>query len=440
MRDSLHDSGSTQADGASSQPFAVKATGEARSFDIVIVGAGAAGLATAIFTRRLNPSRSVLLLDGAARPGAKILVSGGSRCNVTNVAVSERDFAGGRPPVIRRILRAFSPSDTIAWFASLGVPLHEEAHGKLFPDTNRSRDVLDALLREADASGVVLKAGSRVNHLANDTGRFTLDTAHGPIDTAVVVMATGGLSLPKTGSDGGGLEIVRQLGHTIVPTTPALVPLTSADDQMHEALSGVAQEVDIAVWIDGAIAERVRGALLWTHFGVSGPAVLDVSRHWLRARLEQRDARLTVNFAPGESFDSVDRTWTSLAEERPRASLHSTLSRVIPASVATAALQQLGLDAATALTDLSRTSRRRLTHALVEWPLSVTGSRGYNYAEATAGGVALDEIDPGTMASRRCPGLYLIGEMLDVDGRIGGFNFQWAWSSARVAARALASG
>jgi len=416
----------------------VKPTGETQSCDIAIVGAGAAGLATAIFIRRLNPSRSVLLLDGAARPGAKILVSGGSRCNVTNVAVSERDFAGGRPPIIRRILRAFSPADTVAWFTSLGVPLHEEAHGKLFPDSNRSRDVLAALLREADASGVVLEAPSRVNRVAPANGRFTLETVRGTLDAGVVVMATGGLSLPKTGSDGGGLEIARRLGHTIVPTTPALVPLTSADDQIHEALTGVAQDVDIAAWIDGGIAERIRGALLWTHFGVSGPAVLDVSRHWLRARLEQRDARLTINFAPGESFDSLDRTWTQQAEERPRASLHSTLARMIPASVATAVLRQLGVDAATALTDLSRTSRRRLTHALVEWPLSVTGSRGYNYAEATAGGVALDEIDPATMASRRCPGLYLVGEMLDVDGRIGGFNFQWAWSSARVAARALA--
>ena len=403
------------------------------------MGAGAAGLATAIFTRRLNPSHSVLLLDGAARPGAKILVSGGSRCNVTNVAVSERDFAGGKPTIVRRILRAFSPADTVAWFASLGVRLHEETHGKLFPDSNRSRDVLDALLREAEASGVVLRAGSRVSGMARDNDKFTLDTARGPLDAGVVVMATGGLSLPKTGSDGGGLEMARRLGHTIVPMTPALVPLTSGDDQpVHEALSGVAQDVEIALWIDGAIAERFRGALLWTHFGVSGPVVLDVSRHWLRARLERRDASITVNFAPGQSFESVDRIWTSLAEQRPRVSLHGALADMIPASVATAVLQQLGLDAATELTEFSRPSRRRLTHALVEWAVSVTGSRGYNYAEATAGGVALDEIDPGTMASRRCPGLYLVGEMLDVDGRIGGFNFQWAWASARVAALALA--
>jgi predicted Rossmann fold flavoprotein len=416
----------------------VQSTFETASFDVVIVGAGAAGLATAIFARRLNPSRSVLLLDSAARPGAKILVSGGSRCNVTNVAVSERDFSGGKPTIIRRILRAFSAADAVAWFASLGVPLHEEAHGKLFPDTNRSRDVLDALLREANAAGVVLRTASRVDQVAPDGGRFTLTATGGPIDAGAVVMATGGLSLPKTGSDGKGLDLARHMGHTIVPTTPALVPLTSGGDPMHEALTGVAQDVDIALWIDGAIAGRFHGALLWTHFGVSGPVILDVSRHWLRARLEQRDARLTISFAPGESFDSIDRTWTLLAEERPRASLHSTLAQMIPASVAAAVLEQLGLEAATALADFPRTSRRRLAHALAEWPLSVTGSRGYNYAEATAGGVALDEIDPGTMASRRCPGLYLVGEMLDVDGRIGGFNFQWAWSTARVAALALA--
>jgi predicted Rossmann fold flavoprotein len=417
----------------------VQPTAETASFDIAVVGAGAAGLATAIFTRRLLPSQSVLLLDGAARPGAKILVSGGSRCNVTNVAVSERDFAGGKPTIVRRILRAFSPADTVAWFASLGVRLHEEAHGKIFPDSNRSRDVLDALLREAEASGVVLRAGSRVTGVARDTDRFTLDTARGPLDAGVVVMATGGLSLPKTGSDGGGLEMARRLGHAIVPTTPALVPLTSGDDQpVHKSLTGVAQDVEIALWIDGAIAERFRGALLWTHFGISGPVVLDISRHWLRARLEQRDARITVSFAPGQSFESVDRTWASLADQRPRVSVHGALSDMIPASVATAVLHQLGLDPATALTEFPRPSRRRLTHALVEWPVSVTGSRGYNYAEATAGGVALDEIDPGTMGSRRCQGLYLVGEMLDVDGRIGGFNFQWAWASARVAALALA--
>ena len=415
------------------------ATANAASIDIAIVGAGAAGLATAIFTRRLNPSRSVLLLDGAARPGAKILVSGGSRCNVTNVAVTERDFAGGKASIVRRVLRALSPAETIAWFASIGVPLHEEAHGKLFPDSNRSRDVIDALLREVHASGVDLQVGARVRGVTQEDGRFRLDTSRGPIDADTVVLATGGQSLPKTGSDGAGLEMARRLGHTIVPTTPSLVPLTASDDEpLHQTLSGVAHDVELALWIDGRVARRIRGAMLWTHFGISGPAVLDASRYWLRAQLEEHDARLTVSFSPDESFDDVDARWAAFARSRPRASVQSVLADMIPASAATAVLEQLNLDPTAALTNLSRLARRRLSHALVEWPVPVTGSRGYNYAEATAGGVALDEIDPGTMASRRCPGLYVVGEMLDVDGRIGGFNFQWAWSSARVAARALA--
>jgi predicted Rossmann fold flavoprotein len=163
-----------------------------------------------------------------------------------------------------------------------------------------------------------------------------------------------------------------------------------------------------------------------------------MSRHWLRARLEERSSRVTLSLLPGESFESVDREWASLPAIKPRASVQGRLAELVPASVATALLQRLAIVPSMPVAELSRNDRRRLIHALVEWPLHVDGNRGYNYAEATAGGVALDEIDPATMASRRCPGLYLVGEMLDVDGRIGGFNFQWAWSSARVAARALA--
>ena len=409
-----------------------------QQFDVAVVGAGAAGLATAIFIRRLNPSRSVVLLDSSTKPGAKILVSGGSRCNVTNAAVSERDFSGGKPAIVRRILRALPPDEVIAWFGSLGVPMHEEAHGKIFPNSNRARDVLNALLEEAAASGVVLKPATRVERITTD-GLFALHMTRDRIHSAAAVMATGGLSLPKTGSDGGGLDIARQLGHTIVPTTPALVPLTSAEDQpLHHALTGVAHEAELALWIDRRIALRLRGSLLWTHFGFSGPVVLDMSRHWLRARLEERSSRVTLSLLPGESFESLDREWASLPAIKPRASVHGRLAELVPASVATALLQRLAIEPSLSVADLTRNDRRRLIHALVEWPLHVDGDRGYNYAEATAGGVALDEIDPATMASRKCPGLYLVGEMLDVDGRIGGFNFQWAWSSARVAARALA--
>lgn len=379
------------------------------------------------------------MLDSAARPGAKILVSGGSRCNVTNVEVSERDFNGGPPAIIRRVLKAFPPADVIAWFGSLGVPLHEEAHGKMFPDSHRSRDVLNALLEECRASGVDLQTAVRVEHITCGPP-FTLDTSRHQIRAQTVVMATGGLSLPKTGSDGHGLSIVEALGHTIVPTTPALVPLITDDDRsVLQSLTGVSHEAELALWNDGSLARRLRGSLLWTHFGLSGPVVLDMSRHWLRAQLENRRVRVTVNLSGGEPFEALDADLTTRASARARASVQSLVAEMMPAALAAVVLARLGIDGNSRMANLPRADRRRLVHAAAECPASITGSRGYNYAEATAGGVPLDEIDSTTMQSRCCPGLYLVGEMLDVDGRIGGFNFQWAWSTARVAARALAS-
>ena len=187
------------------------------------------------------------------------------------------------------------------------------------------------------------------------------------------------------------------------------------------------------------IQVRLTGALLWTHFGVSGPVAMNASRHWLRARLEGRRVSITINLRPGRSFESVDAEWQRLASASPKASVQATLATMVAASVAAAILRHLGIDGTLPLAHLGRDDRRRLSRALVEWPLPVVDSRGYNFAEATAGGVTLTEIDPATMESRVCPGLYCVGEIVDVDGRIGGFNFQWAWSSGFVAGRALAN-
>ena len=409
--------------------------------DVVIVGAGAAGLATAIFTKERNPLARVLLLDGARHPGAKILVSGGSRCNVTNTVVTEADFNGGRPGIIRSVLRALPVEATVAFFRRIGVPLHEEPGGKLFPDFERSRDVLDALLRETARVGAELRAGHRVIDVTRDGDLFRVVTSQGEIVTRAVVLATGGLSLPKTGSDGWGYGIAQRFGHTIVPTTPALVPLVldeAPGRAVHQALSGVAQPVRLDVRVDGAIATRIAGSLLWTHFGVSGPAVLDASRHWLRARLEGRTVEVTASLCPAETFESIERAFVSLARARPRLTLQTAVAERVPASVASAVLRAIDLGAGETLAGLTRDRRRALLHALLTWPLPIRDSRGYNYAEVTAGGVALPEIHAASMASRVCPGLYLVGEILDVDGRIGGFNFQWAWSSARAAGAALA--
>ncbi len=405
---------------------------------IAIVGAGAAGLATAIFAARRGAKGPIVLFDGAARPGAKILVSGGSRCNVTNATVTEGDFSGAPPHLLRRVLKAYGVDETVAFFREIGVALHEEEHGKLFPDANRSRVVLQALLDEAAARGVAMRAGERVEGVSAAGGGFVVRTAREEVTAAQVVLATGGLSLPKSGSDGHGLRLAEALGHSVVPTTPALVPLVLAGS-FHVPLSGVAHEVEVAVRAGGRTMARRRGSLLWTHFGVSGPVVLDVSRAWLRARLEGLEAVVEVSLLPGHDFAAVEGELVRLSAASPRSTLPRLLSRWLPGAVADAVARDAGV-AETPVGRLRREERRALVHGLVSRPLPVVDSRGYDFAEATAGGVPLAEVDARTMESRRQAGLFLVGEMLDVDGRIGGFNFQWAWSSAWVAAGGLARG
>ena len=399
------------------------------SRDVVIVGAGAAGLAAAIFARRRHPDVPVVLLDGAKKPGAKILVSGGGRCNVTNTIVEAEDFQGGSRAVVRRILREFDAARAATFFREIGVPLHEEPGGKLFPDSNQARTVLDALLAESDRRGVRLLAGRRVTEIRPG---FEVVTEEGVIPARRVVLATGGLSIPKTGSDGLGYRIAQSLGHTIVPTTPALVPLL-VERGFHADLAGISLDVEISVRVEGSKPERIRGALLWTHFGVSGPAVLDASRIWLRARLEGRAVEVHVSLLPGETPESIDAWLRAGAADRPTAALSTILATRLPARLA----DRLAPDPAVRMAHLPREDRRRIVESITHLPLAVSGDRGYNYAEVTAGGVPLDEVDPRTLESRKCPGLHLVGEILDVDGRIGGFNFQWAWATGWVCGGAL---
>jgi predicted Rossmann fold flavoprotein len=421
--------------------------------DVVVIGAGAAGLAAAIFTARAAPHLRVTCLDGARRIGAKILVSGGSRCNVTNREVTERDFWGGSPRVVRNVLRAFPAERAVAFFTDLGVRLHEEEDGKLFPDTNRSRTVLDALLAEADRLGIAIETGSRVTALHRGAESFEIsisrraeasasaDSADSPrtLSSRAVVVATGGRSLPKTGSDGAGYELVRHLGHGYVETTPALAPLV-LEGARHASLAGVTHPAALSVRVGGRIATRLEGSLLWTHFGMSGPVVLNLSRHWHRATLNGSVVEVMLGLCPGETFETLDAWWLAQERERPRAKVSTVLAARVPAAVADAWLAALAIDRERTMAHVGREDRRRLLRNLIESPVAVVDSRGYGFAEVTAGGIPLDEIDPATMQSRVCPGLYLVGEMLDVDGRLGGFNFQWAWSSGWVAGHAIAKG
>lgn len=404
--------------------------------DLIVIGAGAAGLATAIFTARATPACRIVCVDGARRIGAKILISGGSRCNVTNREVTERDFWGGSPRFLRNVLRAFPAGRAIAFFSEIGVAMHEEEDGKLFPDSNTSRTVLDALLREAERVGISLVTGERVESLQKDGDSFVATTSTGrSIRARRAVLCTGGRSLPKTGSDGFGYELARRLGHGCVETVPALAPLVF---EGWEPFTGVSHPAAMTLRVNGRPTVTLQGSLLWTHVGASGPLALNLSRHWHRAHAEGQQCEVALNVCPGETFERLD-TWLRDEEQRrPRARLATVVAARLPAVVAERWIDRAGIAEDRTLAHLTREERHALVRALLETQLPVRGSRGFAYAEVTAGGVPLEEVDSATMESRVCSGLYLTGEILDVDGRLGGFNFQWAWSSAWVAAQAIA--
>ncbi|HEX7150677.1 MAG TPA: NAD(P)/FAD-dependent oxidoreductase [Thermoanaerobaculia bacterium] len=392
------------------------------NYDIAVIGAGAAGLTAAIFAARAGAR--VVALDGAKRIGAKILISGGGRCNITHDVVTPDDFNGNRNAVAK-VLRGFTVRQTVDWFASLGVHVKREETGKLFPVTDRARSVVDALVQEAEAAGVEIRTDHRVERL--EAG-FALHTSQGVVHATKVILATGGRSVPKTGSDGHGFVLARTLGHTITPLFPALVPLILEPQHWLTELSGTAVIAELSVrGGTGRVVRRERGSMLFTHFGLSGPVVLDVSRHWLASRKEDPATALTANFLADTSFESLEAELLAVAKRNPRATASSLLRGRLPERL----LERLA--SAAPLSQLSKEERRALVRSLVELPLPVVRDRGFDYAEVTAGGVPLSEVEVATMASRVCAGLYLCGEILDVDGKIGGYNFQWAWASGRLA-------
>lgn len=412
---------------------------------IAVIGAGAAGLMAAIAAARQAPGVRVVALDGAARLGAKILIAGGGRCNVTHHTVSARDFHGSTPAAIRRVLRAFDVDATRGFFEAEGVPLKQEDTGKLFPVSDRARDVLEALVGAARRAGVDLRHPCRVTGIRqDDDGAFRLDV--GPPGDAVagigstrfgaVVLAAGGRSVPKTGSDGGGYDLARSLGLPLTPRIfPALVPLRLPDGHPIRAIAGVAVDVRLTVVSGtGRHLATVTGALLCTHQGVSGPAVLDVSRLWQAARDDDTGVGLVVQWVPGLSPEALDRRLQAHGA-RP---VRRAIAPPLPDRLADVLCTLAGVNPDQSGATLTREARRRLVATCTAYPVPVTGTRGFEVAEVTAGGVPLAALTAGLEARSR-PGVFVCGELCDVDGRIGGFNFQWAWASGTVAGRAAAT-
>lgn len=401
-----------------------------RAPDLIVVGAGAAGLMAATAAARATPGGRILLLEGARRVGAKILVSGGGRCNVTNRRVVARDFCGASRKRIDRVLRRFPVEATRDFFSAQGLELVEEDWGKLFPVTGKARSVLDALVAAAGRAGVEIRPGHRVVEVRRHPDGFELQGEFGSLHAPRVALTTGGKSLPKSGSDGWGYQAAQRLGHSLTPhLLPALVPLTLPEGHPLRALAGTASEVELRLEAaSGKGLERAAGPMLLTHVGVSGPAALDISRHWLLAGLQTPGCRLRISWVPGHTPEGLDRELAAL----PARSLVRALAAWMPRRLAEVQIGEAGID--TGSRDAPpREARRALVAQLTGQELPIVGDLGFSKAEVTAGGVPLDEVDLATMESRRCPGLYLAGEILDVDGRLGGFNFQWAWASGHVA-------
>jgi predicted Rossmann fold flavoprotein len=405
--------------------------------DVVILGGGAAGLMAAIAAgetaRDSGRTLSVLVLEAAREPGRKILVSGGGRCNVLPRSEAPERFVSSSPlRLVKRALDRFPLADQRSFFELLlGGPLREEGE-KLFPPSDRSRDVRDALAGRARALGAEIRAGSICRSLAPSDGGFSVGIDGRPLEASRVVLATGGRSVLAGGADAAGFDLAARLGHTVRPLYPALVPMV-AEGAPHRALSGLSAEARVTVTVGAAPGGgggrrlSAEGGFLFTHRGYSGPAVLDVAHAVEQARLQEQPFRVTASFGEPREWDDLLRG----ASGPPPA----LLRKHFPDRLADLLVAASGAGT-TALQRLTREGRAALVAAITAFQLPVTGTEGYRTAEVTGGGVSLEEVDPGSGGSRLVPGLFFAGEILDAFGPIGGFNFQWAWSTGRTAGRA----
>ncbi len=394
-------------------------------FDAVILGAGAAGL----FCAGIAGQRGlkVLVIDHAEKLAEKIRISGGGRCNFTNRDATPAQFLSANPHFCRSALARYTPADFIALVRRHGIGFHEKHKGQLFCDDS-AEQIIDLLLAECDAGAVQRWQPCSLAAVRAVDGGFELDTSAGPVRCTQFVVASGGLSIPKIGATDIGHRLARQFGHAIVATRPALVPLTF-DASLWAPfvpLAGASLPVQVATG-SGKAAGRFDEDLLFTHRGLSGPAVLQISSFW------QPGQPLRLNLLPADDIAEHLRQ----AKAGSRRQLGNALAGLLPQRLADAWLARLGLDATRPLPDMRDKDLQRLADSLARWEITPTGTEGWRKAEVTAGGVDTRELDSRSMASQRQPGLFFIGEVVDVTGWLGGYNFQWAWASAAACGQAL---
>jgi len=388
--------------------------------DVVVIGAGAAGLMCA-FTAAAR-GRRVLLLDHANKAGKKILMSGGGRCNFTNMYTEPANFLSANPHFCKSALARYTQWDFIDMVSRHGVPYHEKKLGQLFCD-NKASDILDMLLDECQRAGVDMRLNTAVQSIEQSADGYLLQSSAGELVCQSLVIATGGLSIPTLGASGFGYQVARQFGHRVLPTCAGLVPFTITEPQLKsicEALSGTSVQ-DCLVSCNG---QSFRENILFTHRGLSGPAILQVSSYW------QPGDTVEINLLPhldlGQWLDEQRR-------ERPNTELKTLLGELFTRKMA--GLLADHWFASKPLKQYSPGEIDEVAQKLGSWQLVPAGTEGYRTAEVTLGGVDTREVSSKTMESHKAPGLYFVGEVLDVTGHLGGFNFQWAWASAYAAAQ-----
>jgi predicted Rossmann fold flavoprotein len=401
-------------------------------WDVVVIGAGAAGLVAAFRAAELG--RRVLLLEKNRKPGVKILMSGGTRCNITQATDNRGIVDAYGPPgrFLHSALAALSVEDTIALFEAEGVATKVEETGKVFPVSNRALDVLDALLRRLKRSGATLALGEPVTDLQATDHGFTLTSPQRSLAAGKVILTTGGQSYPGSGTTGDGYRFAAAFGHTIVPPRPALVPITT-DAAWVKQLRGVTLP-DVALSVregDKRLPTR-RGSLLFAHFGLTGPVALDVSRV-ISGHPAPTTLHLEIDLLPDLPESTLVQFLQTESLSSGKKQLSTVLAVHLPHRIAETVLALAGQPIDRKAAGLNRDDRTKLVRTIKGLRVPVTGTLGFEKAEVTAGGVALDEVDSRTMESKRRPGLYLAGEVLDLDGPIGGYNFQAAWSTGWLA-------
>jgi predicted Rossmann fold flavoprotein len=421
-------------------------TSDAReSWDVVVVGAGAAGLVAASVAAERG--KRTLLLEKNKKPGVKILMSGGTRCNITQNTDNRGIVAAyGQPGrFLHSALAAFGVRESIAMFEAEGVATKIEDTGKIFPASDKASDVLEALLRKLQRSGAVLASEEPLLEIDRLENGFALRSTKRSIHARNLVLTTGGQSYPGSGTTGDGYRFAASLGHTIIPPRPALVPITTDADWVRELRGITITDVQVRVVepaAEGAkssrpkpLAER-RGSLLFAHFGLSGPAALDVSRA-VSGHDRPRSLQLVCDFLPNLKPAQFDEMLRAAAAEAGKKQLISLLPDQLPHRLATALLEQVGLDPTLRAAEVGTKVRVRVVEAVKNCTIPISGTMGFRKAEVTAGGVDLREVDSSTMQSKLVPGLYLAGEVLDLDGPIGGYNFQAAWSAGYLAGASI---